>query len=66
MKATQAQIKIEALRAAKRIVKAEIVKAGDKVSSFAAKDITECAKIVISRNPNITKNAKRRLNRIHQ
>jgi len=66
MKATQAQIKMEALRAAKRIVKAEIVKAGDKVSSFAAKDITDWAKEVISRNPNITKNAKRRLNRVHQ
>ena len=65
MKATQAQIKMEALRAARRIVKAEVVKAGGKISWVAAKDITECAKKVISRNPNITKNAKRRLNRLH-
>ncbi len=66
MKATQAQIKMEALRAAKRLVKAEIIKAGKKVSSIAAKDITDCAKEVIARNPRFMKNAKRRLSRIHQ
>ena len=51
------QIKTEALRIAKEQVKACLRSRGYKISSFAAKAITDMAKKVLAEQPSIAKKA---------
>lgn len=52
-------VKTEALRTAREMVKATLRKGGYKISSFKPKEITDFAKEVLKNNPSITIKAEK-------
>jgi hypothetical protein len=58
---SDAEIRAEAMRVARDMVKEAIRKAGVKMSSFDAKDITLASKALLLDNPQILEYAKARL-----
>lgn len=60
---TRTQVRAEAMRMARKIVKAELKRQKIKISYVESSDITKAARYILANEPSITRTAKRRLQR---